>query len=252
MKITPSQQRLGAIVALILFGAYVLLSLLIVSPPSPVRTALSGVTSAASPYFSQKWNVFAPNIMKWDSTMRIQAQWRDDSGKLVTSDWFNLTLIEGGAVTGSLAPSRVQKSSWNAILAYHGRYLELNEEQRAVVRDTFIEKTKDGFGAKPAEELIDELTALGESRGDVIRLLRYDNSMRQLATNAATAYFDESIVRVRWEHSRTRANDFTHRFQDEQQFAPLAETYGWRQAKTVDPAAVEVYREVFSRYGGTK
>lgn len=250
MKITPSQQRLGAIIALIVFGAYVLLSLLIVSPPSPVKTALAPVTNAAAPYFSQKWNVFAPNIMKWNSHMRVQAQWRDETGTLVTSDWFDLTQIEEGAVTGSIAPSRVQKASWNAILAYHGRYLKLNDEQRAVVRDTFIERTGDGFGAKPAEELIEELTELGESRSDVIRLLRSDNVLRQLASNAATAYFDESIVRVRWEHVRTRANDFDHRFSDEQQFAPLTETYGWRQAKVVDDAVAEEYRAVFQRYGG--
>jgi hypothetical protein len=49
-------------ISILVVVSYVFVTLLFVSPPNPVKTALGGVTRAASPYFAQKWNVFAPNI----------------------------------------------------------------------------------------------------------------------------------------------------------------------------------------------
>jgi hypothetical protein len=236
-------------VALGLVAVYVVVSLAIVAPVGAFRSAMAPVISAASPYFAQKWNVFAPNIMKVNTELRVQAQWRDDSGQLVKSDWVDLTALEQNSVEGHAIPARIQKSSWNATLAYNKRYAELTKEQREIVRDTFIERTSDGFRAKQVEPLIDELSTTGSSTSDIVRFLRYDYMLKEYTTTFATAYFGHEIERVRWQIHRSRPNDFEHRFDSVRQFDDTDVTFGWRQADDViDPETVAVYRDVIARY----
>jgi hypothetical protein len=247
-------QKVTATVAIAAVAVYVLVTLVTVLPASPLR---SSVVSATAPYFSQKWNVFAPNIMKTNTEMVIQAQWRDDAGELVKSDWVSVTGTEQQAVTGHAMPSRIQKSSWNAMLAYYSRYVELSPEQRDVVRDTFVERTGDGgYRAKLPVPLIDEIEAAGgegaASRPAIVRLLRYDWMLKEYATTFSTAYFDKPIERVRWRLVRTRPNDFEHRFDEAQQFEPFVLTYGWRHVDDVmDPEVIAVYDDMLERYGAT-
>ena len=241
--------KIASAVALGLVAIYVLVSLAFVAPAGAFRTAMAPVLGAASPYFAQKWNVFAPNIMKANNGLRIQAQWRDDSGQLVKSEWIDLTEIEQNSVAGNAIPSRIQKSSWNATLAYNKRYALLTADQRAIVRDTFIERTDDGYRAKPVEPLIDELSTAGSSTSDIVRFLRYDYMLKEYTTNFATAYFGKDIERVRWQIHRTRPNDFEHRFDSARQFDETNVTFGWRQADDViDPETIAVYRDVIERY----
>ncbi|GGE95944.1 DUF5819 family protein [Mycetocola zhadangensis] len=241
--------RIAAIVALLAVAAYVAVTLIIVLPSSPMRPA---VVSAASPYFSQKWNVFAPNIMKTNSELVIQAQWRDD-GQLVKSDWVSITAIEQNSVAGSAMPSRIQKSSWNAVNAYNKRYVALTEAQRNVVRDTFIERHDGGYRAKQAEPLVSQLTEMGQNRAAVVQFLRYDYMLKESATTFATAHFDKPIERVRWKLQRERPNDFEHRFDDEAQFDPYVVVFGWRHADDlIDPETIAVYDDVLARYGDSR
>lgn len=241
--------KIASVISLAIVAIYIFVTIVLVVPPGAFRTAFNGIVSASSPYFSQKWNVFAPNIMKSNNTLAIQAQWVGDDGKLVKSDWVNMTEIEQQSVPGHAIPSRIQKSSWNAMLAYNKRYVGLNEAQRDVVRDTFIERHDDGYRAKRADALVDQLDELGGSRGDVVRFLRYDYMLKEYATDFATAYFDKDIVRVRWQIQRTRPNDFEHRFDDEKQFKKSTVTYGWRHVDDViDPEVIAVYEDVIERY----
>lgn len=231
-------------------AAYVCVTLLFVSPPNPVKTALAGVTQAATPYFAQKWNVFAPNIAKSNPQLRIQAQWRDDDGELVKSDWVNVTSVEFGAVAGNALPSRIQKLSWNALSAYLRRFGELTTEQKAVVQDTFIERFDRGYRAVPAEQLIDRLESLGENRSDVLDMLRYDFMLKEYATYFATARFDKEIERIRWEVYRERPNDFEQRFDGDAQYEPTIIRFGWRQADDrIRADALATFDDVIARYG---
>jgi hypothetical protein len=240
---------IASAVALGLIALYVLVSLAFVAPAGAFRTAMAPALSAASPYFAQKWNVFAPNIMKANNELRFQAQWRDDAGQLVKSEWVNLTEIEQNSVAGNAIPSRIQKSSWNAALAYNKRYALLTSDQKTIVRDTFIERTDDGYRAKLVEPLIDELSTPGSNTADIVRFLRYDYMLKEYTTTFATAYFGEDIERVRWQIHRTRPNDFEHRFDQAQQFDESNVTFGWRQADDViDPETVAVYADVIERY----
>lgn len=250
MARNPRSRVVATAVSALIVVAYVFVTLLFVSPPNPVKTALAGVTQAASPYFAQKWNVFAPNIAKSNPEFRIQAQWRDDEGNLVKSEWQNVTAVEFSAVTGNALPSRVQKLSWNALAGYLTRFSDLTSEQKAVVQDTFIERADGGFRATPSDELIERLTALAENRGDVLDLLRYDYMLKEYATYFATASFDEKIERIRWEVYRERPNDFDRRFDDEQQHAASTTRFGWRQADDrIRPDALATFEQLLARYG---
>jgi hypothetical protein len=247
--VVSRKAKIASAVALGLVAIYVLVSIAFVVPAGAFRTAMAPVLSAASPYFAQKWNVFAPNIMKANTGLRLQAHWRDDSGQLVKSEWVDLTGIEQNAVAGNAIPSRIQKSSWNATLAYAKRYSLLTADQKDIVRDTFIERTDTGYRAKLVEPLIDELSTPGSSTSATVRFLRYDYMLKQYTTDFATAYFGEEIERVRWQIHRTRPNDFEHRFDSAQQFDESNVTFGWRQADDViDPETIAVYSDVIERY----
>jgi hypothetical protein len=247
-------QKVAASIAIAVVAVYIFVTVVTVGPSSPVR---SSVVSASSPYFSQKWNVFAPNIMKTNTEFVIQGQWRDGDGELVKSDWVSVTDTEQQSVAGHPMPSRIQKSSWNAMLAYYSRYAELNDEQRDVVRDTFIERDGDGgYQAKLPAPLIEELKSVagddGAGQASIVRVLRYDWMLKEYATNFSTAYFDKPIERVRWKLVRTRPNDFDHRFDETQQFAASTVTFGWRHADDIiDPETITVYEDMLKRYGAT-
>lgn len=243
-------RTVATVVSLLTVASYVALTLLLVTPPNPIKGALAGVTSAASPYFAQKWNVFAPNIAKSNPQLRIQAQWRDSAGQLVKSEWVSLTAVEFGAVAGHALPSRIQKLSWNMLASYVSRFDDLTAAQKAVVQDTFIERSDGGYRGVPPEELIDRLSALGEDRGDVLELLRYDFMLKEYATYFATATFGEKIERIRWEVYRERPNDFDHRFDEESQNKPSISRFGWRQADDrIRPESLAAFQDVISRYG---
>lgn len=241
---------LATVFSLLVVTAYVCVTLLFVSPPNPVKTAFAGVTRAATPYFAQKWNVFAPNIAKSNPQLRVQAQWRDEAGNLVKSDWVNVTSVEFGAVAGNALPSRIQKLSWNALAAYLNRFSELTTEQKAVVQDTFIERADPGYRAVPAEQLIDRLESLGENRSDVLDMLRYDFMLKEYATYFATARFDKEIERIRWEVYRERPNDFEQRFDSAAQYEPTITRFGWRHADDrIRPDTLAAFDDVLARYG---
>lgn len=239
--------RLTGIIATIVVFVVIAGTALIVSPAgTPLRAE---VRSAALPYFGQTWRVFAPNIMKVDRTLQFRVGWLDDEGDMVKSDWVNLTQIEQRVAEGNPFPSRIQKLSWNVSATYLNRYRALDEAQQARARDTFIEPTGDGFQAIDVEELIADL---GEDDSDVIRYLRMDYMLMRDITLFATAGFDEKIERVQWRVVRERQNDFTHRFDDEQQFDPAISTFGWRQSTVgIDPDILSQYRALIERNGGT-
>lgn len=239
--------RVAGIIATLVVLVVVAGTALIFTPSgNPLRSA---VQSVAFPYFSQNWRVFAPDILKANRSLEMRAQWPDENGELVTSGWVSITDIEQRTVKGNVAPSRIEKNSWNASNTYLKRYFALNDEQRARVRDTFIETHDGGFRPIPDEKLIAEL---GQGDGDVIRFLRVDYMLMRYSTMYAAAGFGEDIQRVQWRVVTERPNDFTHRFDDERQFTPTVRTFGWRQSNvTINPDVLKQYSAVINRYGAS-
>lgn len=241
-KLTKAQRASGIIATAIALIA-ILCTTLIVSPVgTPLR---SEVRSVALPHFGQTWRVFAPNILKVDRTFEVRAAWYDDEGELVKSGWVNLTQIEQRTAEGNSFPSRIQKSNWNASNSYLNRYRKLDSDQQKRARDTFIRAVDGGFDAIPVEQLIEEL---GTDDGDVIRFLRFDYMMMRYSTLFATAGFDKPIERVQWRVTRHRPNDFTHRFDEEEQFRSSVTTFGWRQSIVErSPDVIDQYRALIER-----
>jgi hypothetical protein len=247
---TSRGRIVATIVSMSVISAYVFVTLLFVTPPNPVKAAFSDVTAAASPYFSQKWNIFAPNIAKTNSQLRVQAQWRNENGDLVESDWASITALEFRAVEGSALPSRIQNLSWTALDGYLARFVVLTGDQRALVQDTFIERYDGGFHSKPAEQLADQLSSLSDNREQVVELLRYDAMITEYATYFAAAAFDEKIERVRWEVFTEQPNDFARRFDDAEQYQPRMTRFGWRQAHEIlRMDTLAQFDDVIARYG---
>ncbi|MCS5723697.1 DUF5819 family protein, partial [Herbiconiux sp. CPCC 203406] len=237
-------------------AGYVFVSTTFTFPPASANAASEVVDDAFAPYFSQRWDVFAPNMLKVNSALQIQVQWREDDG-LVHSDWVDVTGAELEAVDGNPMPSRIAKSSANAAVAYITRFDELTDAQKSRVQDTFIERTDDGdFQPIPDADLIAELEALGEDDTEgtetapsPVPLLRYDYMLIRFATAYGEAYFDREVERVRWRVQFDRPNDFEHRNDTERQ-SPLNELeFGWRQpASQPSDEAVAIFDDVIERY----
>jgi hypothetical protein len=239
--------RIGAAVALLVVSLYVATTILMAVPQDATTRAL---TAPARPYFGQQWNVFAPSIQKTNRYLEMQAQWRDDSGALVKSDWVGITQAEYESGVGHVQASRTNKQSANLLKAYTSRYQALTPEQRRIAVDTFIRRTDTGFAAKTPASLVEQLSSQQEgTRGRVVSFLRYDYVMKEFTTYWGTAYFGREIERVRWRVVTTRPNDHEHRADEQRQFEPTARTFGWRQVDDViDPQALSVYQSVVERY----
>lgn len=243
----PVQHKTTAVVAsLIMLVVMVSTVLLILPSGTPLKQQVHAV---ASPFFSQNWRVFAPNILKVNRRVDIRAQWRDDNNELVRSDWVSISDIEEQPVTGHLAPSRIHKNAFNSSQALLSRYNDLESEQQERIHDTFIERSGDGFQPIPVEDLIAEL---GEDDSDVIRYLRTDYMYMRYATLYATAGFNEDIERVQWRISRERPNDFNNRHVEEQQYSGMTTTFGWRQSNIVFSQDVQDEYEALIERTGTQ
>ena len=254
MKIHKDKARIMTAVATLLVASYIVVSLLIVVPNKAITAPFSAVTSATSPMLEQNWRLFAPNILKVSNYLQVQAQWRDDSGDLITSEWINITEIEQRSVAGHLTPSRINKSSWNAIRTYQTRYAKLNTEQKEVIRSSFVTTDDDGNdGAQSRTSISAELTAFDSNTSQIGRVLNYDALLVQYTGVFASVFLDRRVDQVRWRHERVKANDFTERFSDIQQHSPTATTYGWRYfGRDVTADERSVYKDVLTRYGALK
>lgn len=271
----PRLMALATMLTLAIVAGYVFVSATFTLPATPAQAA---VREVFAPYFSQRWNVFAPNIMRANRELQIQVQWRD-GGELVESEWVDVTDIEFGAARGVPAPSRISKNSFNATQAYLSRYRALSDAQQNRVRDTFIEARGGGeFAPISNDELLDEIefaegegdaeefepitdadvvdeTAEAEAssanRPSVVRFLRYDYMLTRFGAAFGAAYFDRDVERVRWRVQTERPNDFGHRFDPEPQTPTSHLTFGWRQpAVETDPEVLAIYEDVVERYVG--
>lgn len=242
------------LIAISFVALYVVTSLVIVIPNNKITAPLAPLESAARPYFSQQWRVFAPKIIKQNVNLQVQAKWRTSEGESISSEWIDIAAIEQQPTAGHLSPSRATKSAWNAAQQYNSRYNKLNDEQKEVIRSTFVQVNSDGvYSARSTKYLVEKLSALGDNSTHIRNVLNYDAMLVQYTGTLATAYVGHDVEWVRWRIHRTRANDFKHRFQEEQQFKPSSTTFGWRQMDYQIPASeLAVYQDLLRRNGAIK
>lgn len=243
---TRIAQTVAACVTVGILLSYAFVSITFVVPESPAK---SWTTAAFAPYFSQRWNLFAPDLRKSNRALQVQVAWRED-GELVRSEWVDVTDIEYAAARGIPFPSRISTSSVSAAQAYVVRYSALSDQQRERVRKSFIVAKADGTTG-PIEnlELIDQIDDLGNSRSAVVRFMRYDYMLTRFAAAFGTAYFGHEVERVRWRMHVEYPNDFSHRFDPVPQREASETTFGWRQpAVDPSPEVVAIFADVIERY----
>jgi hypothetical protein len=229
----------GALVAIAL---YLFVSTAFTVPDNPARDAVQDV---AAPYFDQRWRLFAPDIARVNVSLEVQAQWADEDGDPVESDWIDASHIELAAARGVPMPSRISNSSVNAIASYMGRFGELSAEQQDIAQGAFT--IGDGAGVQVIPE--DEIVAdMGGADGAVTRYLRYDNMLARFATAMTEAVTGQSVEQVRWRAIYERPNDFVHRF-DDAQYATSIQAFDWRRARNLPEGVDAIYDDVATRYG---
>lgn len=243
----PRHPRLFAGLSLLVIAAFIAGATVLVIPGTAAESALASVVS---PYFSQRWRLFAPSILKVNMTLSVQAAWKDESGKFVTSDWVNVTEMEYAGMTGDIAPSKIQQQTWQATNNYIGRYGALTSTQQERVRNTFISYDDGHYASIPGSALVTEMTKKTKNTSAVVRFLRYDNLLKRYAAAFATEWFGRDIDRFRWRVERRQANDFEHRLSDVQQYQLDPIVFGWRHNDvTLSDDLLASFADVIDRYG---
>lgn len=245
----PRRRRAPAVAtigSLAVVAGYAFVSGTIVLPETPAQAAVEEVFS---PYFSQSWKLFAPNIARTNRALELQAQWRDEDGELQLSDWVEASDVEFEGMRNAGIPSRVTGVTVSAAADYLGRYDELTEAQQVRVTDTFIQRDGEGgFEPIPDDELVDEVDQLGDDRTAVVRFIRYDYMLQRFADAFTEAYFGQEVERVRWRVMVDQPNSFEERF--EPKVIPVSYvTFGWRQYwSDANDQIASVYDDVVGRY----
>ncbi len=195
---------------------------------------------AKNTYFSQSWRLFAPNVIKTNRELEVQARWLDDSGEVVESEWLGITRIELGAITKPLIPVRVAKSSRNALEHYEIAFTLLDPAQKQVVQ---------AEGPAVSAAALESAIARAYDGEEPTNFLNHERMLTSYTGYFAAAYWGQDPIEIRWRVIRQRSNDFEFRF-DPPQYDRSVVEYGWRELPgAYDPQVVEVYRDVIERYG---
>lgn len=240
-------------VAIVAILSYIVVTLLFVMPEGVVKTAGKPITSMASPYFAQKWNLFAPNITRNNPHLHMQAQWADETGESTLSEWVDVTEIEFQAIPGHLLPSRASKTSLTLLGRYQTRYNNLNNDQKEIARNPLLPDSETNGAANDHSSLTEIFSEAGKNPTQIRAFLREDDMVRHYLSYFAKAYFDENPDRVRWRIIRTYPNPFDQRHDEEAARDPKITTFGWRLIhEDYDPAVGAVFEDFVDRYAGAE
>jgi len=223
-KKTQKTRLVAVIVALIMVLGYSAVAVsMAVEKSNPVKSAMS-------PFFGQKWNVFAPNIMKRDFYLEVRARTYDDSGEVTATDWIPVTAVERRLNKGSLAPSRIQKFSQNVIGSYTSRYNKLKDSQQEAARKNFVSIADGDRNVMNDSEIVNAIKGKEKNSSRVVSFVRMDYMLVRYATVFAEAHSGKKPTDVQWRVVGERNNDFNHRFMEDKQFKDTVRTFGWRAA----------------------
>lgn len=241
-------------VAIVAILSYVAVTLLFVMPEGVVKTAGKPITSMASPYFAQKWNLFAPNITRNNPHLHMQVQWDSDTGERILSEWIDVTGVEFQTIHGRPLPSRAHKVSLNLLGRYQTHYNNLNQDQKEIARDPFLPENGSHATGLERSVLTEIFAEAGENTSQIRAFLREDDMVRHYLSYFARAYFkDEDPVLVRWRIVRSYPNTFDERHEPEATRDPKTTTFGWRAIhEDYDPLVGAVFADFVDRYAGSE
>lgn len=217
--------RRAAIVSALLVLGYGVVAASFTLPAGPVRDAAAPVRSLTQPFFSQNWNMFAPNVPRSDRRLLVQGAWWDGE-QLVEGEWIDASSAE--LLAARTPPSRLAKISLNAWGRMDAVLRPLNERQRALFEQDFVvpsaEQRDLAMGRGPLEEQLRsaskdsaagigaagskdrELTAPPAGETEFRTAMNTDDALASYAAAVATAVEGRPVARVRvslWERPTT-------------------------------------------------
>ncbi|MEU7578430.1 DUF5819 family protein [Streptomyces sp. NPDC041068] len=75
------------------------------------------------PEFEQNWKLFAPNPLQQNVAVQVRAELRTAGGGVRTTDWYDLSAMDGAGIDGSLLPSHTQQNelrrAWDFYVGSH-------------------------------------------------------------------------------------------------------------------------------------
>ncbi|MFE9663032.1 DUF5819 family protein [Streptomyces sp. NPDC005955] len=124
----PLGQQLTAALALALaalaVAAHLGLSFLHVAPSNTMSKQYADAIDAwIYPEFEQNWKLFAPNPLQQNVAVHARAQVRGEDGQRRTTDWIDLSALDGEAIEGNLLPSHTEQNelrrAWDFFVGSH-------------------------------------------------------------------------------------------------------------------------------------
>lgn len=189
----PWQRRLVVVLALLALAHSVVLALWL-APRSPVRDLVGdrALTTYVNPYFEQAWDALAPNAQFVDESFRVRARVKDDqSGKVMTTKWVDVTQAEDSSLRHTVGPARVHAIARRLATNLNGAMYGLNAPQRALVRKAYTKA--------PIAQLRGRLFAAGRDRSAAVEnYLAYDTMATRFASMYSTARFDGTVLKVQY------------------------------------------------------
>ncbi|GAA4286391.1 DUF5819 family protein [Georgenia daeguensis] len=214
---------------------YVFLSAVLVEPFGVLRSRFDGLVDASTPFFEQRWSLFAPNMPMENSELLVQAEYRE-GGALVRTAWVNVTRIEFQAVAGHPLPSRVKKTSWNLQNRYMDGFQRLADVQKSLLTSDIEGDVRVELDATGGDDKLHENVAL------------YDGLLLEYLTYFMSAYSSREVEALRWrvvsESIPERRNVIERSSLDTD-----VVTFGWRVAARVDDdLMLSAFEDLIQRY----
>lgn len=111
-------------VATVAAGIHVGMVFLHVAPSNAVSQRHGeAIDSYVYPEFEQNWKLFAPNPLQSNIAVHARAELRKDDGSKDTTEWIDLTAMDGERIRGNLAPSHTAQNelrrAWDFFTGSH-------------------------------------------------------------------------------------------------------------------------------------
>lgn len=237
----PLMARVVAFVLVGLLAVHAGMTFLWNAPSNPVKEAVrEELNGYMRPFFQQNWSLFAPNPVNNEDELLIRARYTEDGGQR-TTEWISATRLEWNEVEHNSAPSRASRLSSNLHRRLNSAWNRLNDEQREIVADDYVDMT---VWRPLADDLIEAQG--GETSSRVARMVRADRVATGYATQVARARWDEEIDAVQFRLRRTPVPRWDERFEvDTEEKSSTHREFGWRPVLVGDGQHEPSFAEAF-------
>ncbi|MGX2996030.1 DUF5819 family protein [Streptomyces sp. JNUCC 64] len=193
----PLGQQITAAIVLALVvvvtGIHLAMVFLHVAPSNTLTKQHSErVNEWVLPEFEQNWKLFAPNPLQQNIAVQARADLRDADGGARTTDWYDLTALDGEGIDGNLVPSHTQQNqlrrAWDFFASSHDA-----ENRPTGLRGNLSDRYLRRIVVMRLDRLLD---AEPDGRGAVIERVQ----VRAATTNVAPPSWSDETIDTRPVH----------------------------------------------------